>query len=83
MGYNMDYQSSAEIMDEIAELTPTFKNVSFKIEFVYEYVVRLAHMVCFLGFFSACMKDSESDRSCKNMKLIAGVFFLFESFWAS
>ncbi|MDG2289259.1 MAG: formate dehydrogenase subunit alpha, partial [Woeseiaceae bacterium] len=30
MGYNMDYQSSAEIMDEIAELTPTFKNVSFK-----------------------------------------------------
>jgi len=30
MGYNMDFASSAAIMDEIAELTPTFKNVSFK-----------------------------------------------------
>jgi formate dehydrogenase major subunit len=30
LGYDMDYSSSAEIMDEIAELTPTFKNVSFK-----------------------------------------------------
>jgi formate dehydrogenase major subunit len=30
MGYKMNYKSSAEIMDEIAELTPTFKNVSFK-----------------------------------------------------
>jgi len=29
MGYNMRYKSSAEIMDEIAELTPTFQNVSF------------------------------------------------------
>jgi len=30
MGYDMNYQTSAEIMDEIAELTPTFRNVSFK-----------------------------------------------------
>jgi formate dehydrogenase major subunit len=29
MGYNMNYASAAEIMDEIAELTPTFANVSF------------------------------------------------------
>ena len=31
MGYNMDFESSAAIMDEIAELTPTFRNVSFKL----------------------------------------------------
>jgi len=30
LGYPMNYNSSAEIMDEIAELTPTFNNVSFK-----------------------------------------------------
>ncbi len=30
MGYNMDFKTSAAIMDEIAELTPTFRNVSFK-----------------------------------------------------
>jgi len=30
LGYPMSYNNSAEIMDEIAELTPTFKNVSFK-----------------------------------------------------
>ena len=30
MGYNMNFTSSAAIMDEIAELTPTFRNVSFK-----------------------------------------------------
>ena len=30
MGYDMKYESSAEIMDEIARLTPTFKGVSFK-----------------------------------------------------
>ena len=30
LGYPMDYASAAEIMDEIAELTPTFNNVSFK-----------------------------------------------------
>jgi len=30
MGYDMNYQSSAEIMDEIARLTPTFKSVSFR-----------------------------------------------------
>lgn len=30
MGYDMNYQNSAEIMDEIARLTPTFKGVSFK-----------------------------------------------------
>jgi len=30
MGYPMNYESAAEIMDEIAELTPTFTNVSFK-----------------------------------------------------
>lgn len=30
LGYNMNYSTSAEIMDEIAELTPTFQNVSFK-----------------------------------------------------
>jgi formate dehydrogenase major subunit len=29
MGYDMSYNSSAEIMDEIAAMTPTFKNVSF------------------------------------------------------
>ncbi len=29
MGYPMNYASEAEIMDEIAALTPTFKNVSF------------------------------------------------------
>ncbi|MDH3336892.1 MAG: formate dehydrogenase subunit alpha [Gammaproteobacteria bacterium] len=30
MGYPMKYESAAEIMDEIAELTPAFSNVSFK-----------------------------------------------------
>jgi formate dehydrogenase major subunit len=30
LGYPMSYNNSAEIMDEIAELTPTFTNVSFK-----------------------------------------------------
>jgi len=30
LGYPMNYTTSAEIMDEIAELTPTFANVSFK-----------------------------------------------------
>jgi len=30
MGYPMDYESEAEIMDEIAALTPTFENVSFE-----------------------------------------------------
>lgn len=30
MGFNMNYESPAEIMDEIADLTPTFANVSFK-----------------------------------------------------
>jgi len=30
MGYNMDFETSAAIMDEIAELTPAFTNVSFK-----------------------------------------------------
>ena len=30
MGYPMRYASSSEIMDEIAELTPTFNNVSFR-----------------------------------------------------
>ncbi len=30
LGYPMEYDSPAEIMDEIAELTPTFQNVSFK-----------------------------------------------------
>ncbi len=29
MGYPMNYYNAAEIMDEIAELTPTFSNVSF------------------------------------------------------
>jgi formate dehydrogenase major subunit len=29
MGYDMQYASSAEIMDEIARVTPTFKGVSF------------------------------------------------------
>ena len=29
MGYDMNYESSAQIMDEIAALTPTFNNVSF------------------------------------------------------
>jgi len=31
MGYDMNYPTAASIMDEIAELTPTFKNVSFKL----------------------------------------------------
>ena len=31
LGYDMSYGTSAEIMDEIAELTPTFANVSFKL----------------------------------------------------
>jgi formate dehydrogenase major subunit len=31
MGYNMNFESSAQIMDEIAELTPAFNNVSFKL----------------------------------------------------
>ena len=30
LGYPMSYENAAEIMDEIAELTPTFGNVSFK-----------------------------------------------------
>jgi len=30
LGYPMNYENSAQIMDEIAELTPTFANVSFK-----------------------------------------------------
>jgi formate dehydrogenase major subunit len=30
LGYNMNYDTAAQIMDEIAELTPTFNNVSFK-----------------------------------------------------
>jgi formate dehydrogenase major subunit len=30
LGYPMNYNSAAEIMDEIAELTPTFTNVSFE-----------------------------------------------------
>jgi formate dehydrogenase major subunit len=30
MGYDMNFGSSAEIMDEIAALTPTFSNVSFE-----------------------------------------------------
>ena len=30
LGYPMKYDNAAEIMDEIAELTPTFTNVSFK-----------------------------------------------------
>jgi formate dehydrogenase major subunit len=30
LGYPMRYESAAEIMDEIAELTPTFTNVSFR-----------------------------------------------------
>jgi len=30
LGYPMNYSNAAEIMDEIAELTPTFTNVSFK-----------------------------------------------------
>jgi formate dehydrogenase major subunit len=30
LGYPMNYNNAAEIMDEIAELTPTFTNVSFK-----------------------------------------------------
>ncbi|MCK5424201.1 MAG: formate dehydrogenase subunit alpha [Emcibacter sp.] len=29
MGYDMSYDSSSEIMDEIAHLTPTFKGISF------------------------------------------------------
>jgi len=31
LGYDMRYRTAAEIMDEIAELTPTFHNVSFKL----------------------------------------------------
>jgi formate dehydrogenase major subunit len=30
LGYSMRYDNAAQIMDEIAELTPTFNNVSFK-----------------------------------------------------
>jgi len=30
LGYPMQYDNAAQIMDEIAELTPTFNNVSFK-----------------------------------------------------
>jgi formate dehydrogenase major subunit len=30
LGYPMDYDNAAQIMDEIAELTPTFNNVSFE-----------------------------------------------------
>jgi formate dehydrogenase major subunit len=30
LGYPMNYENAAQIMDEIAELTPTFNNVSFK-----------------------------------------------------
>ncbi len=30
MGYAMHYENAAEILDEIAELTPTFRNVSFR-----------------------------------------------------
>jgi formate dehydrogenase major subunit len=30
LGYSMQYDNAAQIMDEIAELTPTFSNVSFK-----------------------------------------------------
>jgi len=30
LGYDMRYESAAEIMDEVAELTPTFRNVSFR-----------------------------------------------------
>ncbi|MBL4893847.1 MAG: formate dehydrogenase subunit alpha [Emcibacter sp.] len=30
MGYDMSYESSSEIMDEIARLTPTFSHVSFE-----------------------------------------------------
>src|SRR6476661_448771 len=30
LGYKMDYNHPSEIMDEIAAMTPTFKNVSFK-----------------------------------------------------
>src|SRR3954464_8427994 len=30
LGYKMDYKHPSEIMDEIAAMTPTFKNVSFK-----------------------------------------------------
>ncbi|MES2624407.1 MAG: formate dehydrogenase subunit alpha [Pseudomonadota bacterium] len=30
MGYPMKYNSSSEIMDEIARVTPTFKNISFQ-----------------------------------------------------
>jgi formate dehydrogenase major subunit len=29
LGYEMDYEHTSDIMDEIARLTPTFKNVSF------------------------------------------------------
>lgn len=31
MGYEMHYENAAAIMDEIAELTPTFRNVSFEL----------------------------------------------------
>ena len=30
LGYPMNYENAAQIMDEIAELTPTFSNVSFR-----------------------------------------------------
>ncbi|MEJ2129268.1 MAG: formate dehydrogenase subunit alpha [Woeseiaceae bacterium] len=30
LGYPMNYNNAAEIMDEIAQLTPTFRNVSFR-----------------------------------------------------
>ena len=31
LGYNMNYDNAAQIMDEVAELTPTFAGVSFKL----------------------------------------------------
>jgi formate dehydrogenase major subunit len=31
MGYDMDYENEAAIMDEIAQLTPTFQGVSFRL----------------------------------------------------
>jgi formate dehydrogenase major subunit len=31
LGYDMSYETSAQIMEEIAELTPTFTNVSFEL----------------------------------------------------
>jgi formate dehydrogenase major subunit len=35
MGYDMNYSTSAEIMDEIAQLTPSFTGVSF--DFLYQH----------------------------------------------